>query len=107
MTHTPTPWHSGSTETTELVMGFRNDIECVIAELSGEIDIGQAEVEADRDFILKAVNNHDALVKAIRDIKQATIEGRVCDDVAWFDQIETLHDFCDRILSVVGSQSND
>lgn len=27
-------------------------------------------------------------------IQNATIEGRVCDDVAWYDEITTLHDFC-------------
>ena len=27
-------------------------------------------------------------------IQKATLEGRVCDDVAWFSTIETLHDFC-------------
>lgn len=45
----------------------------------------------------------DVAVAALREIKRATIEGRVCDDVAWFDQIETLHDFCDRILDRVSS----
>ena len=35
---------------------------------------------------------------AIKAIKKATIDGRVCDDVAWFDQITTLHDFCDQAL---------
>ena len=32
-------------------------------------------------------------------IQKATIDGRVCDDVAWFDQITTLHDFCDQALN--------
>jgi hypothetical protein len=45
------------------------------------------------------------LVKAIADIKQATLDGKVCDDVAWFSQIETLHDFCDRILDLVSAPS--
>jgi poly-beta-hydroxyalkanoate depolymerase len=48
----------------------------------------------------------DVAVAAIREIKRATVEGRVCDDVAWFDQIETLHDFCDRILDRVKGASN-
>jgi hypothetical protein len=39
------------------------------------------------------------LRSAIEAIKQATIEGRVCDDVAWFDTITTLHDFCDQTLA--------
>jgi len=43
----------------------------------------------------------DIAVAALREIKRAVVEGRVCDDVAWFDQIETLYDFCDRILDRV------
>ena len=43
----------------------------------------------------------DVLVKALEDIKRATVEGRVCDDVAWFDSITTLHDFCEITLDYV------
>ena len=32
-------------------------------------------------------------------IRKATIEGRVCDDVAWFDGITTLHDYCDMAIN--------
>jgi hypothetical protein len=39
------------------------------------------------------------LRSAVEAIKQANIEGRVCDDVAWFDTITTLHDFCDQTLT--------
>jgi len=46
----------------------------------------------------------DVAVAALREIKRATVEGRVCDDVAWFDEIETLYDFCDRILDRVKGQ---
>jgi hypothetical protein len=35
---------------------------------------------------------------AIKAVQVATTEGRVCDDVAWFDQITTLHDFCEQTL---------
>jgi hypothetical protein len=47
----------------------------------------------------------DDLVKALEAIKQATIDGRVCDDVAWFDNITTLHDFCDEVLGRVKGRS--
>jgi hypothetical protein len=40
----------------------------------------------------------ERLRAGIAAIKLATIEGRVCDDVAWFDEITTLHDFCDYLL---------
>jgi len=43
----------------------------------------------------------ELLESALKAIKRATLNGDVCDDVAWFDQIETLHDFCDRILASV------
>jgi len=36
---------------------------------------------------------------ALAEIQKATLEGRVCDDVAWFDDITTLHDFCDLVLN--------
>lgn len=35
-------------------------------------------------------NARDAFVA----IQDATIAGKVCDDIAWFSDIETLHDFC-------------
>ena len=38
---------------------------------------------------------------ALKEIKKATIEGRVCDDVAWFDTITTLHDYCDIQLATL------
>lgn len=46
------------------------------------------EAEAERD-ILRA---------ALRDIKRAIVEGRVCEDVPWFDSKTTLYDFCDMFL---------
>jgi hypothetical protein len=41
----------------------------------------------------------ERLRSAIEAIRQATIEGRVCDDTAWYDSITTLYDFCDQILA--------
>jgi hypothetical protein len=64
--HTPTPWHTGSTNHTELVMGFRDNIECVISESDPELDMPMDEAAANAAFIVKAVNSHDALVKALR-----------------------------------------
>jgi hypothetical protein len=34
----------------------------------------------------------ERLRSALEAIKKAAIEGRVCDDVAWFDTITILHD---------------
>ena len=62
----------------------------------------------------RAFKQRDDLVKALEAISRATIEGRVCDDVAWFDEITTLHHFCeitlDRVLGRVsgaGGKEND
>lgn len=41
---------------------------------------------------------NERLRAAINAIQQATIAGRVCDDVAWLDTITTLHDFCAEAL---------
>jgi hypothetical protein len=38
------------------------------------------------------------LRNALAAIQKATTEGRVCDDVAWFDQATTLHDYCELEL---------
>ncbi len=60
------------------------------------------------DDLVRAVNDRDALLSQLRAyrealekaaarfeaIQKATVEGRVCDDVAWFSDIETLHDYC-------------
>ncbi len=46
------------------------------------------------------------MLNALKAIKRAAINGDICDDVAWFDQIETLHDFCDRIIDAVVSPAD-
>jgi hypothetical protein len=47
------------------------------------------------------------LEEALRSIMEAAVEGRVCSDVAWFDNITTLHDFCDLALSHAGPDARD
>lgn len=41
---------------------------------------------------------------AIDSIRAATIAGRVCNDVAWFSDHETLHDFCKHTLAASPDQ---
>lgn len=43
----------------------------------------------------------ERLRAAVSAIQKATLEGRVCDDVAWFDTITTLHDYCAQTLEPV------
>ena len=47
----------------------------------------------------RSAAENDRLRAALAAIQKATLEGRVCDDVAWFDSITTLHDFCDIVLN--------
>ena len=47
----------------------------------------------------EALDEIERLRSAVEAIKQATIEGRVSDDVAWLDTITTLHDFCEQTLA--------
>lgn len=53
---------------------------------------------AGRELTRQRTSN-EALRAALAAIMQACTDGKVCDDVAWFDQIETLWDFCDRMLN--------
>ena len=57
----------------------------------------------DQHKLETALDERNYLVGALKAIQRATLNGDVCPDVAWFDQIETLHDFCERILEHVGS----
>lgn len=52
--------------------------------------------------VLAAMRETDEVKRlraALEAIQQATLTGKVCDDVAWFSDIETLHDFCDATLN--------
>lgn len=62
--------------------------------------------QVDREFDWetgRALERKDAEIARLRGaiaaIQKATVEGRVCDDVAWFDTITTLYDFCDQTLN--------
>ncbi len=66
-----------------------------IQEQQGEIDQLKADGAARRGVQCGEETRLRACIEAIR---RATLEGRVCDDVAWFDDITTLHDFCELAL---------
>lgn len=51
------------------------------------------------EHVYVPISEIERLRQGIADIKRATIEGRVCDDIAWYDTITTLHDFCDLLLN--------
>ena len=55
--------------------------------------------------LFQAAVEVERLRAAIAAIQQATLDGKVCDDVAWFSRIETLHDYCDRVLNHTADQA--
>jgi hypothetical protein len=59
-----------------------------------EIEAAAAEGDMAYDEIAKLRAQVEYAVFCFKEIQKATIEGKVCDDVAWFSQIETLHDYC-------------
>jgi len=62
---------------------------------------GKLFVHGDYDSIKAAqaiVLERDRLREALDAIRKATLVGRVCDDVAWFDSITTLHDYICGVL---------
>lgn len=61
--------------------------------------IGQSEARRVADAMRGAYASIAHFRQGVEAIKRATIEGRVCDDVAWFDTITTLHDYCDQLLA--------
>jgi len=58
------------------------------------LDVDQTRCDVD-----EAANEIERLRSAVAAIKQATLDGKVCDDIAWFDSITTLHDFCEQTLN--------
>lgn len=67
------------------------------AERAVEVLESNARVQA--KLLADTGRRAEELEGALRAIMKATVEGRVCDDVAWFDSITTLHDFCDLVLN--------
>lgn len=65
----------------------------VTRDLLAEVDKFPITTFADKDAEI------EHLWKGYEDIKAAAVAGRVCDDVAWFDTITTLYDFCDLRLN--------
>jgi hypothetical protein len=55
-------------------------------------------LDAERGRLREALMQARASFQAIQ---QATIEGMVCDDVAWFSEIETLHDYCASEIEII------
>lgn len=61
-------------------------------------EVRRFQSSASNGLVLDAKADIERLRAGYEAIKKATTEGRVCDDVAWFDTITTLYDFCDEML---------
>lgn len=50
--------------------------------------------------VIEALQAENAKLRvALEAIKKATVDGRVCNDVAWFDGITTLYEYIDQVLN--------
>lgn len=67
--HTPTPWKTDAEVGHEAILGPDG---LMVADCSiFHRKIKASRLPANAAFIVKAVNNHDALVKALRDLEEA------------------------------------
>lgn len=71
--------------------GKAASVEAELAKAYDQIET----LKADHAFLQARVT---FLEKGITDIRDATENGKVCDDVAWFSDIETLFDHCGYLL---------
>ena len=73
----------------------------VLKDLRERIALLERLVRVDRSLtrqLSRAMQKNARLRNALEAIKQACVEGRVCCDVAWFDGITTLYEFCEDVL---------
>lgn len=115
--HTPTPWRVE--EGTDLIWGACNPDDRSSYGMGYSIVEGKLpswkpykpdyeEREANAAFIVKAVNNHEALVKALQDIIDENDEFRKGMPADW--EGDPLEDACDAakvVLAAVGGSRND
>lgn len=103
--HTPTPWQWDSGIIPPDGPGTYSDIyvnggEIIIAQVNDQIEQGKANAE----FIIKAVNHHDALVKALQVLLDEATSFSVSG--VYFDEDCMGHkgpDLARKALELVGS----
>ena len=81
--HTPTPWVAEKSPypTKSLCWAIRGPQGHYVASIRGDQEMSHFKVEdANAEYIVLAVNHHDELVAALREIKAAC--PRYCDDDA-------------------------
>lgn len=70
-----------------------------LRENQKQLDADGVMVGVSRQAVHEVLAETARLRAAIEAIKRATLDGKVCADVAWFSDIETLHDFCASTLA--------
>lgn len=83
---------------TKLTNRLRGKYACGPTMPNGDPEFGWREFEV-APIQKEAAAEIERLRGCLHAIMKATTEGRVCDDVAWFDGITTLFDFCDMALN--------
>ena len=95
--HTPTPWHRNIKPATKypVIFAGRNTH---IAAISVKSGLSDEEIEANLEFLIRAVNSHDALISALVSLREfacAALAGTIHDDA------EGLQYFNDKALSAL------
>jgi hypothetical protein len=68
-----------------------------------------SEVLAEKDRLIASLYRQKAeLMEALTAIRNGTINGKVSgEDVVWFDEITTLHDFCDEQIASAATEKGE
>lgn len=91
--HTPTPWAADGV----YVVAKHGP---TVADCGKSPSMGWPERRANVDFIIKAANSHDALVKALTDILEANKDFREGMPQSWDG--DPLQDACDAATKLLG-----
>lgn len=87
-----------ATISTKLTDRLRGKYACGPTMENGEPEFGWRQFDTP-PIQQEAAAEIERLRGCLDAIMTATVTGRVCDDVAWFDTITTLFDFCDQSLN--------
>lgn len=67
---------------------------------------GNADYRRRLELELHMISQYRRLDLGVRAVRRAIVLGRVCDDVAWFDDITTLFDYCSVLLDDVVNETS-
>jgi hypothetical protein len=92
MSHTPTPWHTGTGPAARIVYEQTGAAVCDAKTFHGKHEREVAEANA--SLIVRAVNAHDALVESVEDLV------RYCGDLELGKRLEAILDRADATLKL-------